>query len=114
MSAYIKKISDGVISFSCSTQTVTNPAHLKILQAFLTSRGLLLSDYTIADATEAEIQVMIEDAITLDEKWMNDMRDTDGDMPRYLEDLITVNSLTMTPEMKVRYDAKIKKREEQP
>jgi hypothetical protein len=35
-------------------------------------------------------------------------------MPRYLEDLITANSLTMTPEMKVRYDKKIKIRGERP
>ena len=46
--------------------------------------------------------------------WKSSMQETDDGMPRYLEDLITINSLTMTPEMKVRYDAKIKIRREQP
>ena len=46
--------------------------------------------------------------------WMSSMQETDNGMPRYLEDIITINSLTMTPEMKVRYDAKIKIRGEQP
>ena len=48
------------------------------------------------------------------EDWKLKMAGTDSSMPRYLEDLITINSLTMTPEMKVRYDAKIKIRREQP
>jgi uncharacterized protein with von Willebrand factor type A (vWA) domain len=48
------------------------------------------------------------------EDWKSSMQETDDGMPRYLEDLITINSLTMTPEMKVRYDAKIKIRGEQP
>jgi len=48
------------------------------------------------------------------EDWKEVMQETDAGMPRYLEDLITINSLTMTPEMKVRYDAKIKIRGEQP
>ena len=48
------------------------------------------------------------------EDWKSSMQKTDDGMPRYLEDLITINSLTMTPEMKVRYDAKIKIRGEQP
>jgi len=46
--------------------------------------------------------------------WKHEIAETDAGMPRYLEDLITTNSLTMTPEMKVRYDAKIKIRGERP
>jgi len=46
--------------------------------------------------------------------WKESIRATDVGMPRYLEDLITTNSLTMTPEMKVRYDKKIKIRGERP
>jgi hypothetical protein len=46
--------------------------------------------------------------------WKQDIAETDSSMPRYLEDLITTNSLTMTPEMKGRYDAKIKIRGERP
>jgi len=39
-------------------------------------------------------------------EWKILMRKTDSGMPRYLEDLITINSFTMTPIMKVRYDEK--------
>jgi hypothetical protein len=46
--------------------------------------------------------------------WKLKIAGTDSGMPRYLEDLITTNSLTMTSEMKVRYDAKIKIRGERP
>tara|TARA_Y100001951_G_C11257981_1_gene250651 strand:- start:17 stop:376 length:360 start_codon:yes stop_codon:yes gene_type:complete len=46
--------------------------------------------------------------------WKEKIAGTDSGMPRYLEDLITTNSLTMTSEMKVRYDAKIKIRGERP
>ena len=59
MSAYIKQKSDGAIMHSCSLQTVTNPEHLKSCQDFLTSRGMSLHDFIIADATEAEIQAMV-------------------------------------------------------
>ena len=48
------------------------------------------------------------------DEWKKTIRATDAGMPRYLEDLITTNSLTMTPEMKVRFDKKIKLRGERP
>ena len=48
------------------------------------------------------------------EDWKETIQATDAGMPRYLEDLITTNSLTMTSEMKIRYDAKIKLRGERP
>ena len=54
MSAYIKQKSDGAIMHSCSLQTVANPEHLKSCQDFLTSRGMSVNDFIIADATEAE------------------------------------------------------------
>jgi len=114
MTAYIKRISDGEILHSCSAQTVVNPAHLASCQDFITSRGMSLNDYEIADGTESEVMVLIASAVTPMETWKNGMRDTDKGMPRYLEDLITTNSLTMTSEMKVRYDAKIKLRGERP
>ena len=67
---------------------------------------------------EEETAKDVQEAQSLSEKPMNDwkasMQETDAGMPRYLEDLITINSLTMTSEMKVRYDAKIKIRGEQP
>ena len=89
MSAYIQKISDGTISLSVSSQTIENPAHLATLKEFITSRGLSLADYKIADATEDEIQAMIQSAKTPMEVWQVKMRGTDGRMPRYLEDHIT-------------------------
>jgi len=49
------------------------------------------------------------------ETWQRAMAKTDRmGMPRYLEDLITDNGLTMKPIMKVRYDEKIKIRGERP
>jgi len=114
MSAYIQKISDGTLTLSMSLQTVENPTHLATLKKFITSRGLSLADYKIADATEDEIQAMAQSAKTPMEVWQVKMRGTDNGMPRYLEDLITTNSLTMTSEMTVRYDAKIKIRGERP
>ena len=70
MSAYIKRNSDGAIVHSCSTQTVANSDHLTALQSFLTSRSLSISDYSIADGTEAEISQMVKDAETSAEKAM--------------------------------------------
>ena len=59
-----------------------------------------------------------EEAKDLNEKpmrdWKRNIRKTDFSMPRYLEDLITSNSLVMSTEMKKRYDEKIKVREERP
>ena len=76
-------------------------------------------DGVVMDLTaEDEAQCDADALVAAQEKPMNDwkssMQKTDDGMPRYLEDLITINSLTMTPEMKVRYDAKIKIRGEQP
>ena len=73
---------------------------------------------TIAFTAEEETAKDAEEKAWSDAKpmedWKSSMQETDDGMPRYLEDLITINSLTMTPEMKVRYDAKIKIRGEQP
>jgi mRNA-degrading endonuclease HigB of HigAB toxin-antitoxin module len=49
------------------------------------------------------------------EDWKESMQETDHDMPRYMEDLITNNATFVIPtEMKKRYDAKIKVRGERP
>ena len=73
---------------------------------------------TIAFTAEEETAKDAEELAYANAKPMNDwkasMQETDNGMPRYLEGLITINSLTMTSEMKVRYDAKIKIRREQP
>jgi hypothetical protein len=89
MTAYIKQNSDGVVMFSCDTQTITNPDHLEKLQSFVTSRGMNLADFTLGDATDQEVAQMIEDALTPMEIWVADMRGTDKGMPRFLEDHIT-------------------------
>jgi len=46
--------------------------------------------------------------------WKSSMQETDGGMPRFLEDLITSNSLVIPAVMRERYDAKIKIRGERP
>jgi len=48
------------------------------------------------------------------EDWKTSMQGTDGGMPRFLEDLITSNSLVIPAVMRERYDAKIKIRGERP
>jgi hypothetical protein len=72
----------------------------------------------VAMSASEEARIDAEEAQYVAEKpmreWKESMVETDSGMPRYLEDLITTNSLTMTPEMKVRYDAKIKIRGERP
>jgi len=89
MYLYIRRKSDGKILHSCSTQTIDNPDHMASAEKFITSRGMSLADYEIADSTQNELTVMIKDAITSEEKWMNDIRNTDKCMPRFLEDHIT-------------------------
>ena len=46
--------------------------------------------------------------------WKESMQGTDSGMPRFLEDLITSNSLVIPAEMKKRYDDKSKIRGERP
>jgi len=48
------------------------------------------------------------------EAWKVFMQETDRGMPRYLEDLITSNSLVIPAEMKKRYDEKVALRETKP
>ena len=70
-----------------------------------------LSAKRIAEEAEKESRDIAESPMN---DWLRKMTKTDDGMPRYLEDLITANNFTMTPEMKVRYDKKIKIRGEQP
>ena len=71
-------------------------------------------DSNIAIPSKADLQTAY-DAWKPMNDWKDKMHDSDRTtMPRYLEDLITTNSLTMTPEMKVRYDKKIVIRGEKP
>jgi len=85
-----------VVDFSSGKQVVTLVA-------------MSASDEARIDAEE--VQYLAEKPMN---EWKESMVETDSGMPRYLEDLITTNSLTMTPEMKVRYDKKIKIRGERP
>ena len=48
------------------------------------------------------------------EDWKTSIQATDSGMPRFLEDLITSNSLVIPTEMKKRYDDKIKIRATKP
>jgi hypothetical protein len=115
MSAYIQKISDGKILLSMSSQTVKNVKDLETLQEFVRSRGLLLSDYKIADATEAEIQVMVASAKTPMEVWIQSIVQTDATVPRWFEDYLIENSISLAPgRTKTNYDAKVLLRGKRP
>jgi len=70
-----------------------------------------LSVERVAEEAEKESTYIAEFPMN---DWLRKIAKTDSGMPRYLEDLITTNSLTMTSEMKVRYDKKIKIRGERP
>ena len=111
----IKRKSDEKILHSCSTQTIDNPDHMASAEKFITSRGMSLADYEIADSTQDGVTVMIQDAVTSEEKWKNDIKITDGGMPRYLEDLITDKFAgDAGTSLQERYDKKIKIRGERP
>jgi len=89
MSAYIKRKSDNKIIFSCSGQSINTPAHLTALELFLTSRSLLVADYTIADATEEAVSQMIEDAETNEEKAQVSIQNLEATItPRRLRDAL--------------------------
>ena len=60
MSAYVKQKSDGAVLHSCSSQTIANPDHLKSCQDFVTSRGMSLSDFIIADADDDVVEGWIK------------------------------------------------------
>jgi hypothetical protein len=54
-------------------------------------------------------------AVQVKDEWKGAIHETDSNMPRYMEDLITSNaSLVIPAEMKKRYDDKIKIRAEKP
>jgi hypothetical protein len=54
-------------------------------------------------------------AVQVKDEWKGAIHETDSNMPRYMEDLITNNaSLVIPAEMKKRYDDKIKVRGERP
>ena len=54
-------------------------------------------------------------AVQVKDEWKGTIHETDSNMPRYMEDLITSNaSLVIPAEMKKRYDDKIKVRGERP
>ena len=115
MSAYIQNISTGKIFYSCSSQTIDNANHLATLQDMVTRRGWLLSDYVIADGTEAEIKAMIASSKTPRELWGQSMKATDSSCPRWFEDYVTENSVALAPgKSKESYDAKVALRGEKP
>jgi hypothetical protein len=54
-------------------------------------------------------------AVQAKDEWVGTIHETDSNMPRYMEDLITSNSSLVVPaEMKKRYDEKIKVRATKP
>ena len=73
---------------------------------------------TIAFTAEEETAKDAEELAYANAKPMNDwkssMQETDFGMPRFLEDLITSNSLVIPTEMKTRYDEKVALRATKP
>ena len=112
---YIKRLSDGRILCSNSSQDENNPAHLQALQNFVTSRGWSLSDYEIGFKTKAEVQDMIDNARTSLEQWINNMRGTD-DIPRWMEDHIRDDhgGVAGNAQLQAKYDAKVALRNTKP
>lgn len=113
MGAYIQRKSDGKILHSCSGQSVAKDS--ASLQEFITSRGWALADYTIADGDEATIKALIASAVTPMETWEQNIKATDATCPRWFEDYVTENSITLAPgRVKDNYDAKVALRATKP
>ena len=82
---------------------------INVITGAETQREMTAEEQSVADANKAR-----ELAEKPMREWKQKIAKTDAGMPRYLEDLITTNSLTMTSEMKIRYDKKIVIRGEKP
>jgi hypothetical protein len=107
MTAYIKRKSDGKVLHSCSGQTVNKPSDVVSLENFITSRGWVLSDYVFADATEAELKILIEASATALEVWLASL--AHSPMNRNREDHIkdVLGGVAGSPAEQAIYDAKI-------
>jgi hypothetical protein len=70
--------------------------------------------FTAEEETARDAEELAEANAKPMHDWMSSMQGTDGGMPRFLEDLITSNSLVIPAVMRERYDAKIKIRGERP
>ena len=89
MSAYIKNNATGKILHSCSGQTATKDT--PILEEFLVSRGLLVSEHTLGDATEAEIDSMIASALAPSEVATIEIQKLESTVtPRRIREMTTV------------------------
>jgi len=86
--AYVKELSTGKILTSTNGQDENNPIHIKAINNFVTSRGWNTADYEVGFDTEEAVKNMLESAVTPFEKWKEDIAESDGAMPRYLEDHI--------------------------
>ena len=60
MTLYIQQKSDSAVFYTCAVQTVDNADHLKSCQDFVTSRGMSLDDFVIADGTDEQIDTWIK------------------------------------------------------
>ena len=108
MIKYCKKISTGEILFSSNI----NQPDSQILANALSMTDVVETDIEIGemsfDALKVESESYIEALETPLDIWKQDMQATDQACPRWFEDYITENSVTLAPgRAKDSYDAKV-------
>ena len=118
---YSKRISTGLILESQSGGNPANPAHLQTLVDNAVNSGLLESDVEVGYCSTSEHQTMLDakevanDIANPMQKWVKDIKATDSSIPRWFEDYITENSVTLAPgRAKDSYDAKVALRATKP
>ncbi len=110
---YSKQISTGLIIESQSCGDVNNPEHLQSLRNNA-EQHYPSNDIEVGYCTDAELKAMLEareiakDLADPLGKWQREMQATDSSMPRWFEDYIAENSVTLAPgRAKDSYDAKV-------
>jgi len=89
-----KQISTGLLIESQSGGDPQNPTHLQTLVDNAVNWGIPVDDIETGYCTDAEHQTMLDlkdDALDVADpmrKWLREIKATDADMPRYLEDHI--------------------------
>jgi hypothetical protein len=112
---YCKVISTGQLLESQSGDDIGNPDHLQCMVRNAVSAGYDANDIEVFYGDDADLTQMVIDSRSSIDQWKISIQETDSNMPRFMEDLITNNATFVIPaEMKKRYDDKIKVRGERP
>ncbi len=111
---YSKQISTGLLIESQSGGNPDNPLHLSTMVDNAVNGGLLESDVEVGYCTDEEHQDMLDakevanDIANPMQKWVKDITATDSSCPRWFEDYVTENNVTLaTGRAKDSYDAKV-------